>query len=185
MKILIFLVWLLFSFRSYGQVLLPDSSLIQALSPSGLKNSKKAFKDFYGKTSDGKVYTLDSIRGKVSFINFWFEQCTPCITEFGALNDLYSKYKGNKDFQLLAFTFEDTKVVSKVAMKYKLEFPIISLDKDVLYNLMYNLGFPTNMLVDKSNQIFLIKSGGATSIDRAKDDLNALFRTEVEKLLNR
>jgi len=183
MKTFLFLVWLLFSLKSYEQVLLPDSSLIRALSPSGLKNAKKTFQNFYGRALDGKLYTLDSIRGKVSFINFWFEQCAPCIAEFGALNDLYNKYKGNKDFQLLAFTFEDSNVVNRVAKKYKLEFTIISLNKDVLYGLMYNLGFPTNMLVDKSSQILLIKSGGAISTDKAKDDLNALFETQLENLL--
>ena len=132
---------------------------------------------------EGKVYTIDSLKGKVSFINFWFEQCAPCITEIEALNGIYNKYKGNSDFQLLAFTYEDTVVCARVSKKYKIAYPIISLDKDVVYNLMYNLGFPTNMLVDKTGEIILVKCGGPINSDEAKISLNSIFGVETKKLL--
>jgi thiol-disulfide isomerase/thioredoxin len=181
MKGYFFLILIFFSLESHTQLI--DSSMVEALLPSGLKNPKKEFRRFYGRTLDGKVFTIDSLKGKVSFINFWFEQCAPCITEIGALNGIYNEYKGNSDFQVLAFTYEDTAVSARVSKKYKIEYPIISLDKDVVYNLMYNLGFPTNMLVDKTGQIILIKCGGPINNDEAKISLNSIFGEETKKLL--
>lgn len=72
-----------------------------------------AFKDgekFIGyKLTDlnGIKYDLKASQGKVIVINFWFINCPPCKQEIPDLNQLYVKYKENKDVIFLAIALDD------------------------------------------------------------------------------
>jgi hypothetical protein len=40
----------------------------------------KDFKPFNLTAVSGKKYTQDNLKGKITFIEFWFEACSPCIS---------------------------------------------------------------------------------------------------------
>lgn len=184
MKKILFSILLIISINAACQFpLLNDTSMSGALSSGGFRDSKKDFEYFRIVATDGKLYTNDSLKNKITFINFWFEGCAPCIAEFDALNNLYEKYKKNKDFQFLSFTFETTGDIIRIAKEYNLEYPILSVGREDIYKLIFNLGFPTTMLTDKLGKIRYIKCGGSPDKETAEEIVDSLYLKEIELLL--
>src|SRR5215831_12083816 len=104
--------------------MLSDSTMKKASLPEGYSDTKLNFKDFSAVATDGHVYTTDSLKGKVTLINFWFDGA-PCIAEFDALNSLYNKYKNIPGFQFLSITYENNEDIARVAKKHHLAYPIL------------------------------------------------------------
>ena len=167
-----------------AQINLPHDSLNSKInSLEGARNPNIYFKNFKSFASDSIYYTSDSLKNKITFVNFWFESCAPCIAEFESLNELYLKFKKNNKFQFISFTFETPFNVLRVKNKYSLQYPIISIALDSIYSLNYQNGFPTNMIVDNDGKIKYIKSGGFTDKERAKSEIEKYFVTEIHNLL--
>src|SRR5688572_13442850 len=82
------------------------------------ENIGKGFPAFSAHSIQGENYSDEMLSGKVVFINFWFENCPPCIAEFEALNELYKNYKNNKNFQFISFTYEKKEKAFRAAQKY-------------------------------------------------------------------
>lgn len=187
MKSLIFLFLSIYTIKGICQSpLLLDTSMNMALSAQGYKGSTKKFELFTAKATDDKIYSNTNLKSKITFINFWFEGCAPCIAEFDALNDLYKKYKSNKDFQFLSFTFETHENVLRVASKYHLEYPILTIEKNEIYKLIFNLGFPTSIITDRLGKISFIKCGGFSGFkekEKNKEVVDSLYSKEIERLL--
>src|SRR5688500_7772811 len=68
--------------------------------------------------ADGKVFNNDLLKGKIVFINFWFEACAPCLAEFDVLNEIYQKLKDKNNFVFISFTFETPEKIIRVKEKY-------------------------------------------------------------------
>ncbi len=186
MKKKLFLITLFFSLHSTTHCQLQvDTSLSKVLSPAGDSNPNKIFKNFTAKSADGNTYTTANLKNKITFINFWMEACAPCIAEFEPLNSLYIKYKKDSNFQFLSFTFETTETILRISEKYKLKYPILLVERDSIYNLIFNLGFPTNMITDKSGKICFIVSGGFNEIENAQKVVDTIFSKEIERQLLR
>ena len=67
------------------------------------------------KNENGEKYKSDYLNGNVTFINFWFTTCEPCLEEMPLLNKL--EYQLNSDINFVGITF-DTKVkVEKFMLK--------------------------------------------------------------------
>jgi thiol-disulfide isomerase/thioredoxin len=81
-----------------GQKPFPDSLFSKDMGTfdkiiSGYQDPGWLFDKFSAGATNGSLFTNDSLKNRVSFINFWFEGCHPCVAEFPALNELYSKYR--------------------------------------------------------------------------------------------
>ncbi len=178
------LLFLLFTTKIYSQdFLLVDSMMRPALNLDGYRDTKVNFKFPELKSIDGKIYTTDSLTNKITFINFWFEGCPPCIAEFDALNDLYQKYGSHKDFQFLSFTFETKEDALRISEKHHLNFPIICVEKENIHKLIFNLGFPTTMVINRQGQITFIICGGFAEKEKAKEMVDTIYAKEIDRQL--
>ncbi|MGK0324190.1 MAG: thiol-disulfide isomerase/thioredoxin, partial [Psychroserpens sp.] len=54
---------------------------------------------------EGNSHTLESLKGKVVVINFWFINCKPCVAEIPDLNKLKAKFN-NKDAVFVAIALD-------------------------------------------------------------------------------
>jgi len=117
---------------------------------------------------DNKIITEKDLQGKVTIINFWFQECAPCVAEFGALNKLYASFQSNPAFQFISFTNDLKMDAIKSAKRYELLFPIYPISPDESYRLNYEQGYPTTIIVNDLGKVVLIKSGG--SLDQAEID---------------
>jgi peroxiredoxin len=66
----------------------------------------KPVPEFTLKDSDGKVWRLSELKGKVVFINFWATWCTTCKAEMADKAKLRKVMEG-KPFQMLGVLFRD------------------------------------------------------------------------------
>jgi len=93
------------------------------------------------------------------------------------------RYKDNRNFQFLSFTWETKENATRVAEKYQMKYPIICFDQSILQKLKHGLGYPTTMLVDGRGTIRFIQLGGSlkeTEIRRTVDN----YTNEINRLLN-
>lgn len=140
----------------------------------------KDFPDFSA-LFDGRKLSNDSLKGKVLFINFWFKACPPCIAEMPALNELYKRLKGNKSFEFLSFTYENSRNVKSFRQKYKAQYKIASVSRNECYRLNQNNGFPTSIIVDKDGKIWELYTGGDAD---AKTSRQFILTTVYDELLS-
>ena len=117
------------------------------------------FRSFSAKSVDGQHYTNSNFQNKITFINFWFSACIPCVNEFEELKKLYSNYNANKRFQFLSFTFDPVNIATKTKLAYNLPYQIINLPDSQCTKLIYGKGYPTNMIIDESGKIVKLFDG--------------------------
>ena len=115
------------------------------------------FPDFELKTVDGKNITLESLKDKVVFINFWFTACVPCIEEMPTLNDLQEAYKDKVEF--LSVTFDKVDKVQKFLSKREFNFKHIVDAKSLLIEKMKNQEYPKNLIIDRNGIITYFRGG--------------------------
>jgi thiol-disulfide isomerase/thioredoxin len=163
---------------------LSDTANRYLIVPIDLNGTKINLENFKAVSAQGQTYTEESFKDKIILLNFWFESCAPCIAEFEALKDLYEKYKNNKRFLFISFTFETKKDVLRIAAKYKLQYPIICISEEEIETMISGSGFPTNMVVDKNKIIASIRSGGPVDEKLAKTQIDSIIVREIDKLLS-
>lgn len=187
MKLLFLLFTSLLLINGYSQS--KDST--DAAIEEYIQFSKHFTKDIPGKTFpafkatglDGKVYTNENIQGKVTFVNFWFESCHPCITEIPMLNRLYSLFKDTPGFQFYAITFETKENAERAVKNYGIEYPVLLVSYGSVQVLNFKAGYPTNMILDREGKVNFCTNGGLSNPELADRLVDKYFKPGLEKLL--
>jgi thiol-disulfide isomerase/thioredoxin len=141
------------------------------------------FPSFKGTTIDDKYYSLEDLNGKIVLINLWFIRCPPCIAEIPILNELAKEY--SEDFVILSFGLDDRKSIIDFLEKRPMNFPVFADSKDLIKNTFkMNLGYPTNVLLNKEGQIIEFKMGASNNevgLRRMKEDIKKIVESELSK----
>jgi peroxiredoxin len=82
--------------------------------------------DFMLRSLDGETLTLESLKGKVIFMNFWATWCPPCLAEMPAIQDLYEKVKSDNIAFVLVSLDEDPAKAKKFIRRQGYTFPVYS-----------------------------------------------------------
>lgn len=131
----------------------------------------------------GKTITKDSLKGKIVFINFWFEACPPCIAELPALNKLYEKFGKDKNFEFVSFTYEKPAKIVMLKKKYGIKYKVASVSNQECYRLNQNNGFPTSIVLDADGTIADLFTGGDTDRRKAAEFIRtAVYQRIGEQL---
>ena len=104
--------------------------------------------------SNGNNFTLDSLKGKVIVLNFWFIGCKPCVEEIPDLNRIQEKFK-DKDVVFLAVTFDSKKKLEEFVKKKPFNFTLVPDSMKIIRQFYVN-SYPTTLLIDKDRKIHLI-----------------------------
>ena len=119
----------------------------------------------------GNNYTLESLKGKVVVINFWFIECKPCVMEIPELNKLVEKYKG-KDILFLGIATNDKAKIQKFLERQPFNYHIIAGGSETISDYRVE-AFPTHYIIDKNSKVAFTTTGlGPTTMD------------DIEKLLD-
>ena len=87
---------------------------------------------FSGKDQDGKKISLTDYKGKKLILYFYSEAGSPtCTIESCNLRDNYPLLK-KKGFEVLGLSPDDVKTQKKFEIKYKLPFPLIADNENVI-----------------------------------------------------
>ncbi len=124
----------------------------------------------------GKKYSLESCKGKVVVMNFWFIGCYPCIKEIPKLNKLVNKYQG-KNVLFLAFALDKKERLLPFLNKNHFNYTIIPESQTISDNYDVNI-YPTHIIIDKDLTIRFYSIG---TIESGKKNV---LEEEVEKVLS-
>lgn len=126
--------------------------------------------------SGGGDVSLESLRGKVVYLDFWASWCGPCRVSFPILEALASEL-GPDGFEVLAINVDE---VESDAQEFLSDVPVSYLvvrDAEGVSPQTYGiLGMPTGYLIDREGVVREIHQGFR------KSDGDQL-RTEIVKLL--
>ena len=102
-----------------------------------------------------KLIALESLKGKLVYIDIWATWCIPCINEIPALKELEKEFK-NKDIQFVSMCLKDSKEQFEKLVKEK-ELGGIQLfapDENISFFKEYFVnGIPRFILIDKVGKI--------------------------------
>ena len=177
---ILFFAFIIFLFTPYG--LGVKSKLIQGItyvktfvfSPSAANIDERIGLDTYDLQLKGIAnatdLNLESLKGKVIFINYWATWCPPCRAEMPMIQKLYDDYKDKIVFLFL--TSDDQFKVEKFYVDHSYEFPT--------YNLLSNppqqidtKSIPATFILDKQGKVAIAEFGA--------EDWNS---SKVRKLLD-
>jgi len=128
---------------------------------------------------DGRNLLLNSLRGKVVILNFWYLDCAPCITEMEELKSLYENLKP-RGLELIAINIQDSKErLEEFVRAKKIPF-LIALDPGRKLANAYNVHFfPTTLFLNRRGKIVGSTLGAKTwSSKKYRDYVSALLAIE-------
>ena len=111
--------------------------------------------NFNLETLDGTTVSLESLRGKVVFLNVWATWCEPCREEMPSMQTLYNDFKSNKDFVMLAVS-QDTKgraAVAPYVAKNGYHFTVLLDPENKLMDTYTVSRVPETFIIDRKGQI--------------------------------
>lgn len=115
---------------------------------------------------------LESLKGKVVFINFWGTWCGPCVAEMPSLQKLYNAKGENVNFAFIAMQDKPEKINSFLK-KTGYTIPIYEANSKFSKEI-HPQSYPTTYILNKKGEIVLLERGAS--------DWNA---PEVHQLLDK
>jgi peroxiredoxin len=140
----------------------------------------KKFADFKINDVNGKEISSKSLIGKITFINFWFNSCAPCHTEFEKINEMFNKYKNDSCFQIISFTFDSYIEIEKNSKLNNQLYQILSTSNDSCHKLNFDKGFPSNYIIDENGKVIFGHNG---VIKEGKDPFVELIQPKINLAL--
>jgi thiol-disulfide isomerase/thioredoxin len=116
-------------------------------------------KNFTLKTLDGKQVSLNELRGKVVFLNFWATWCGPCREEMPSMEALYQRLKNN-DLEFIAVDIMENETdVGAFIKQNKINFPV-ALDIAGTVGSDYRVrGIPATFIINRNGKIIFAAAG--------------------------
>jgi len=113
---------------------------------------------FHLPTRDGTV-SLDSLQGKVAYIDFWASWCGPCKQSFPWMKTLHERY-ASKGLVIVAINLDkDRKAADEFLAKYPAPFTVAFDPSGKTAKAFQVWGMPTSYLVGPTGAILATHSG--------------------------
>jgi thiol-disulfide isomerase/thioredoxin len=131
-------------------------------------------------TLDGKRSSVEELKGKVVFVNFWATWCPPCLAEMPRMErEIWQKYKSSPDFFMVAIAREQTAdEIAPYLKRNRLTFPAAPDPEREVYKLFGNGGIPRSYVIGRDGRI-LFQSVGYDGGDFAK--MKSVLAKELSK----
>lgn len=109
----------------------------------------------------GNKVSLEDLKGKVVFINFWATWCGPCIAEMPSIQKLYDQFKDNSEVAFVILEAEGNKEKAvKFMQNKKLNLPVYYPNSGFPEE-FFRGSLPTTVILDKEGNIAHITEGMA------------------------
>lgn len=131
-----------------------------------LKLNSKAPLFFAKNVSTGEVLNLDSFKGKIVLLDFWYLSCMPCRTLMPILEKLQKKF-GKQGVVVLGINVKDvnSKEIVSFLDEQHISYPQFYQVGELLA-LNYKLqAFPTTLVLDRNRKVKLMEVGWADDIE--------------------
>ena len=182
-KILLSISFILFCyFNSFSQKGRDFILKLDSISESAVG---REFHDFKFVSITGDTTSVNDLLGKITIVNFWFENCPPCIVELEYLKKLYNKYKDNPNFLFLSFTIDDLEIARKAVIKYNIPYIVFPISREDANEMNFRMGFPTNIILNRERKIIFFKSGGSLDKIRAEELILEIDKIVAKNITNK
>jgi thiol-disulfide isomerase/thioredoxin len=101
----------------------------------------------------GQPITLDEVRGKVVFLNFWATWCGPCRAEVPDLVALQAQYKGRLQIIGLDVDDDDSAEVQQYVKETGINYPVVMSSDAVRMEYGGIPALPTSFVLDTEGRI--------------------------------
>lgn len=123
---------------------------------------------------EGKLLNMESLKGKVIFLNIWASWCPPCLAEMPGINTLYQEIDHDKVAFIMLSVDEDFSKAVKLHQRKGFDFDIYQV-LNGLPPLYYTQSIPTTFIINASGELVLVHSGmGDFNSDEFKEYLITL-----------
>jgi peroxiredoxin len=108
------------------------------------------------------LHNLESLKGKIIVLNFWFTECKPCVSEIPNLNKLKQKFNP-ENVAFFAVTFDDKETINNFILKHQLDYTIIPNGRKITnqFKIPY---YPFNIIIDQNGKIEYINNSFSFNI---------------------
>ncbi|MEH0158671.1 TlpA disulfide reductase family protein [Limibacter armeniacum] len=110
---------------------------------------------------EGDVMSLQDLKGKTLFINFWATWCPPCVAEMPEIYELYSEMKNEEIAFVMISVDEDPLKLQKFLERKAYDFPVYQL-KSSVPEVFQSSSVPTTFIVSPDGKIVLKHAGMAS-----------------------
>lgn len=126
----------------------------------------------------GQSIDRSTLRGKVTYVDFWASWCIPCRASFPWLDTMYQKYR-ERGFQVIGINKDQEPAeMERFIQRYPVSFRLATDPGDALAKHLRVMAMPTGFLVDRQGVIRSVHRGF-----RAEDA--ATREAEILSLLER
>lgn len=137
----------------------------------------KRFPSLTLKDTSGKLFVLDSLRGKIVLVDVWSSWCHPCRAQIPDLRRLYKKYHDD-NFEIIGVSLDEKKADWLTAIeKDKQSWPhfseLTSWRNNKFATRFFINAIPSNFLIDKDGIIL--------GQDLTPGEVGALLAAELKK----
>jgi thiol-disulfide isomerase/thioredoxin len=124
-------------------------------------------------STEKKMYSLSTFKGKYLLVDFWASWCGPCKQEIPYLKKAYEKYK-SKGFEIMSVSLDDKRSNWIAALK-QFEMPWAQISdvkgfKSVVNELYHIPSIPKTLLLDKEGKIIATDLRG-DDLDKKLEEL--------------
>ena len=121
--------------------------------PATVTDLNQALPNLPFTTLDGRMGTLEGLRGKVVLVNFWATWCPYCRKEMPALQKFYQDYQG-KGFEIIAFSTDDDPAKAASYMREAAyTFPAAMADSEIQQAFGPVSQIPMSMIIDRDGRL--------------------------------
>jgi thiol-disulfide isomerase/thioredoxin len=126
----------------------------------------------------GDAVTLDKLRGKVVYVDFWASWCGPCRRSFPWMNDMQQKY-GSKGFVVVGVNVDKKRSdADKFLAQNPANFTIAFDESGATPSAYAVKGMPSSYLIDGNGNVTFVERG---FLDEHKGDLEQRIAALVGK----
>lgn len=123
---------------------------------------------------EGNHHNLESLKGKVVVLNFWFIQCKPCVAEFPDLNKLKTEFKG-QPVEFFAVAWNKKAALAKFLTTKKLDFTVVPEGRPLVDQFKIP-HYPYNIVIDQEGKAHYISDLLSTNVlKRVKRKVKSLL----------
>lgn len=119
--------------------------------------------------TDGGTLKLDSLRGKVVYVDYWASWCAPCRKSFPWMNEMQARY-GDKGLVVVAISVDTNAAAAKQFLaKTPANFIVAYDPESVTADALDLPGMPTSFLLDRKGEI-VYRHVGFRKADEARNE---------------
>lgn len=117
--------------------------------------------DFTLRNLQGQTVSLESLKGKVIFMNLWATWCPPCLAEMPGIQNLYEKVQSDQIAFVMVSLDEDPAKARKFVERIGYTFPVYTPESQMPRQYGAGNVIPTTFVISPEGKVVVQKDGMA------------------------